>query len=127
MFCTDRIVIAVAPLVLALGVLASPAGLAAPSNEVQDAQQNCDGSKQDRAACLREAGAAAQERRRGGLTNPAPQQQQDNAQARCADQLAASRADCEARMQGAANSKAEGSVAGGGIIRETVTPASAPR
>ena len=121
-----------AAITLALGLLSPLSGnsadaAGAASNEVKNAQQKCDGVGQDRAACLREAGAAAQERRSDGLTDPAQKQQQQNASARCADQPAAARADCESRMGGAANSKSEGRVSGGGIIRETVTPAPAAR
>ncbi|RZL65380.1 MAG: hypothetical protein EOP81_04850 [Variovorax sp.] len=80
----------------------------------------CDRIQQDRAACLREAGAARQEAARGGLTS-APDYQQ-NALARCTRQPPADRADCEARVLGTGQSAVQGSVLGGGVIRETVTP-----
>lgn len=84
----------------------------------------CDGVQQDREACRREAGAARQEAQRGGLTSG--DQAEQNALARCQLlQPAADRADCEARVRGAASSTS-GSVMGGGVIRETVTPAPAP-
>ena len=84
----------------------------------------CDGVQQDREACRREAGAAKQEAQRGGLA-PAGQAEQ-NALARCQLlQPAADRADCEARVRGAATSSS-GSVMGGGVIRESVTPVPAP-
>lgn len=85
----------------------------------------CDGVQQDRAACLREAGAAAQEARRGGLTAPAGSYDQ-NAMARCQTQPAADRADCEKRISGAGRTTTEGSVMGGGVIRETVTTVPGP-
>jgi len=84
----------------------------------------CDGVQQDREACRREAGAARQEAQRGGLTSG--DQAEQNALARCQLlQPAADRADCEARVRGAASSTS-GSVMGGGVIRETVTPAPSP-
>lgn len=84
---------------------------------------DCD-SRQDPAACRREAGAAREEARRGGLTTPAEGNAGANAMARCQLQPAADRADCEARVRGsgAGTTTTEGSVMGGGIIRETVTP-----
>ena len=88
----------------------------------QQERANCDGVQQDRAACLREAGAARQEAGRNGLTNVGPGRADANAMARCREQPAADRADCEARLQGGARTSTEGSVMGGGIIRETVTP-----
>lgn len=79
----------------------------------------CDGVQQDRAACLREAGAAQQEARRNGLTSGP--RGDSNALARCATQPVADRADCEARIRGTGNTTVEGSVMGGGVIRETTT------
>lgn len=82
----------------------------------------CDGKQQDRTACLREAGAAQQEAQRGGLSNPGPDVERQNALARCQRQPVADRADCEARIEGMGRTSTEGSVMGGGVIRETVTP-----
>ncbi|SFO88144.1 hypothetical protein SAMN05216567_103172 [Variovorax sp. OK605] len=82
----------------------------------------CGHNQQDRAACIREAGAARQEAARGGLTG-APDYRA-NALARCGLQQPADRADCEARvLGGAGNTRAavDGSVMGGGVIRESVT------
>ncbi|RZL65381.1 MAG: hypothetical protein EOP81_04855 [Variovorax sp.] len=90
----------------------------------------CDGVQQDRAACLREAGAARQEAGRNGLTGASPAGYDANAMARCQLQPVAERADCEARLQGSttpgASTSTSGSVMGGGVIRETVTPIPAP-
>lgn len=84
---------------------------------------HCDGVQQDRAACLREAGAARQESQRGGLSTPAGGAADANALARCQTQPASDRAACEARVRGTgANTTTSGSVMGGGVIRETVTP-----
>lgn len=80
-------------------------------------------SHQDRATCLREAGAALQESRRGGLTTSADLQA--NALARCNAQPAADREACRLRIEG--SSSIQGSVEGGGIIREAtqIVPAGA--
>jgi hypothetical protein len=88
----------------------------------QQERATCDGVQQDRAACLREAGAARQEAGRDGLTSATSGRYDANAMARCREQPAADRADCEARLQGGARTTTEGSVMGGGVIRETVTP-----
>ena len=125
MLCFFQPLGAAVPLVLAIDLLSPISGLAAQSGGT--AMQNCNDGRQDRAACLREAGAARQEQHRHGLTDPSVSQQQQSARTRCTGQPDAARADCESRMQGSANSRAEGSAAGGGIIRETVKPASASR
>ena len=82
----------------------------------------CGHNQQDRAACIREAGAARQAASRGGLTS-APDYRA-NAVARCGLQPPAERADCEARVLGSAGnirSNVDGSVMGGGVIRESVS------
>lgn len=89
---------------------------------MQKERATCDGVQQDRAACLREAGAARQEAGRHGLTTPGAEREDANALARCREQPVADRADCEARIRGGARTSTEGSVMGGGVIRETVTP-----
>lgn len=107
---------------LALGTAqAQPAPSAAPASTA-----HCDGVQQDRAACLREAGAAKQEAQRGGLSTPPAGAADANALARCQAQPPAERAECEARVRGGgadgSRTSTSGSVMGGGIIRETVTP-----
>ena len=77
-------------------------------------------SQQDRATCLKEAGAAYQEARRGALANPSGTDLGRNAVDRCKAQPAADREACVQRIMGAGT--AEGSVKGGGIIRSTETP-----
>jgi hypothetical protein len=75
-------------------------------------------SKQERAACTREAAAAhAQMRRHGMQDNEAHFDQ--NAQKRCDALPAGDRTACQARMQGQGSTT--GSVSGGGIYRELVT------
>ncbi|HEY8067818.1 MAG TPA: hypothetical protein VIF38_02920 [Burkholderiales bacterium] len=77
-------------------------------------------SGDDRKTCLREAGAAQVEARRGRLTDPEASLEQ-NRLARCAyHHDAAERGYCERRMHG--EGTVVGSVADGGILRELVVP-----
>ena len=111
---------------IAGGTLGAPAFAqpAAPGTDarMQRERAACEGNQQDRAACLREAGAAQQEARRNGLVNPGPGTEDRNALDRCKQQPASAQAECEARITGAGKTTTEGSVMGGGVIRETVTP-----
>lgn len=75
-------------------------------------------SNQDRATCLKEAGAARDEARRGQLTDDRDADRQ-NAVARCNALPESDRGDCVRRVRG--DGTASGSVGGGGIFRETVT------
>lgn len=84
----------------------------------------CNHIQQDRQSCLREAGAARDAARRGQLTSEPDYRA--NALARCGLQPAQDQRACEARVTGAGRTEIEGSVLGGGVIRETVTPV-APR
>jgi hypothetical protein len=86
-----------------------------------------------RATCLREAGAALQASRQGGLTDPDASAREVNALARCqafARSGPAEVAECRARVigQNADRGRTEisGSVAGGGILRESITTVPAP-
>lgn len=76
-------------------------------------------SNQDRATCLREAGAAKYEAGRGNLSDPGTAQLKENAMKRCEGLPQANRSDCESRMNGGGVS--DGSARDGGIYRETVT------
>ena len=76
-------------------------------------------SMQDRKACLREAGAALYESRRGGLTTEDQASYEKNALMRCNLVPQEDRKACEQRVHGQGN--IEGSVAAGGILRETRT------
>lgn len=116
-------------LAMAFGVCTATAfaqttGAPGSAARMQSEQATCDGVQQDKAACLREAGAARQEAGRNGLTSDGRAGNGANAKARCDLQPAADRADCEARLSGAPGSTTttSGSVLGGGVIRETVTP-----
>lgn len=85
-------------------------------------------SQQDKATCLKEAGAAHDERRTGQLQK-SPEPTAANASARCEVLPAYQRSDCLARVAGQGASS--GSVDGGGVLRETTTttyttPAPAP-
>ena len=75
-------------------------------------------SNQDAATCREEARNAAAEMRRGSLSD-APGQYQQNAAQRCGALSGDDRSDCESRMRG--EGSVSGSVAGGGVLRETVT------
>lgn len=84
----------------------------------------------DRATCLREAGAAYAEARRGRLdNNVSDAQKRENALLRCREQPPADRLDCERMARG--EGKVSGSVAEGAIMKELVTrtvePAGPPR
>jgi len=102
----------------------------AQSTPAQPSAAACDGVQQDKAACQREAGAARQEAARNGLTTGSAATLDANALERCKLQPAADQAECEARVRGAAagggSVSTSGSVMGGGVIRETVTPVPAP-
>lgn len=75
-------------------------------------------SNQDRATCLREAGAAfAKARHEGWSDGPAPYAR--NARQRCEGLPHDDRNDCLARMQGQGTTS--GAAASGGIYRELVT------
>jgi hypothetical protein len=79
-------------------------------------------SHQDRATCLREAGAALQEAKRGRLGDSQSSYEQ-NQLVRCDGLPAGDRADCLRRMRG--EGTVSGSVESGGIYRElrTTVPA----
>jgi len=79
---------------------------------------NSGNTQQDRATCLKEARNAAAEKNRGRLETYGALE--SNALARCdVHQAADDRSACRARMMGMG--EIEGSVAGGGLIREVET------
>lgn len=112
--------IAISGIVGASAASAAGPRRAGESNTYQQEVAVCGHIQQDRAACIREAGAARQAAARGDLSNPPDYRR--NAMARCAAQEPVDRAACEARVQGAGRTSVEGSVLGGGLIYETVTP-----
>ena len=76
-------------------------------------------TSQDRATCLQEASAALQESGRGNL-NDGQSDFERNRLLRCEKQPPEDRQDCVRRMSGEA--RTSGSVEGGGVLRELVTP-----
>lgn len=124
MKCAERIGI----LVLAMAA-ATPAAWSASSKALSQAQRqyrqdraDClsGQSQQDRATCLKEAAAAYQEARRGTLDTTDGAKYSQNATERCNAQPAADREACIQRILGAGS--AQGSVQGGGVLRESETP-----
>jgi hypothetical protein len=90
------------------------------SGDVQKERAAClsGRSQEDQATCLKEANAAAAEKRKGQLGNNGAQFDA-NARQRCDVQTGEDRSACEARVMGYGNTS--GSVAGGGVIREVET------
>lgn len=80
----------------------------------------CNGglAHEDKAACLKEAGAARDAEKRGALGSGSAAYKQ-NAMQRCAALAGEERKDCETRVNGGGASS--GSVGEGGIYRETTT------
>jgi hypothetical protein len=109
-----------ASLVLAADPAPAPGGRDAQATyQAERARCEAGRSGQELATCLREAGAAQDEARRGHLERQDPAREQANRGSRCENQPAADRAECEKRLS---QGTVEGSVQGGGILREVVTP-----
>lgn len=115
-----------------LSLIASGAAFAAPPAADADAQaqyrkqvESCNNgsSNQDRATCLKEAGAALAEARKGKLDEPNKHYKQ-NATERCEVLAGDERDACMARMKG--HGKVEGSVQSGGELRELRTTKTVP-
>lgn len=117
-----RTALALATTTLLLAAQLANAQSAEQKYQSEVARCNSGQSQQDRTTCLREAGAARDEARKGNLATPAPAAADSNATDRCKAQPAADQAACIQRITGAGNTTTQGSVAGGGVIRETVTP-----
>lgn len=90
------------------------------SGNVQKEREACmvGRTQQDQATCLREANNAAAEKRSGKLDNSGAQFEA-NARLRCEVLTGEDRTACEARVMGYGST--QGSVAGGGVIREVET------
>lgn len=125
-----------AVLALTLGLsLALVAAHAAPASDAESAEARyrseraaclAGNSPQDRQTCLREAGAARAEARRGRLDTASPQTLAENARRRCAVHVDPdARTACERMAAGEGSST--GSVDGGGVLKSltTLTPAPA--
>jgi len=120
-------------LCMAGAVLGATAAVAADRGRQSDAQRAYERDRaacmsgqthQDRATCLREAGAALQEARRGGLNDGAAEYER-NRLLRCEKQPPEDREYCVRRMKG--EGVTSGSVEGGGIYRELVVPDVSPQ
>jgi len=110
-----------------VGVLFATSALAADSGKLSDANATYQRdrsaclsgkSNEDRATCLREAGAALQAARSGQLNSGADQLQKNRVM-RCNALPEQDRPDCIRRMQ--PGGVVEGSSQSGGILRESVT------
>ena len=108
-------------------VSAGAALAAGPSREIADAQEryrqemavcNSGQSHQDVKICRTEARNALAEAKRGGLAEAAPNQYSRNAVQRCSEFQGDERTACEARVFNP--SRVDGSVSGGGLVRESV-------
>jgi len=113
--------------IVAAGLLATTTTFAAgKSNAELDAQYQrekavCTSgqSNQDKATCLREAGAAYQQAKQGRLNDGQQAQYSSNAVNRCKALPASDQADCQRRIENP--SDVEGSAPSGGILRKDVT------
>ena len=108
-------------------VVISGAALAVTSTAPGDAQAryrqemalcNSGQSNQPRDVCRTEARNALAEAKRGGLTDAAQEQYTRNAVKRCTEFQGDDRTACEARILNP--SRVDGSVGGGGLLRETI-------
>lgn len=123
--CNTRLYVLALSLFAGSMGLGSTAALAADaSGSYQQERAACVNgqTQQDKTTCLREAGAARGEAKRGNLTESSMTSQ--NAQARCDVLPPADRDDCIRRIQG--GGAVSGSVDSGGVLRETTTIVPAP-
>ena len=108
------------------GMAGAQAAGAQASGSIQSQYQldvqrcNTGQTNQDRATCLREAGAAREEAQRNRLDNGQSANYDTNALARCNKLPQTQREDCMRQMS--APSSVKGSVESGGVLRETVIP-----
>jgi len=127
----QKIISSVVLAACAVGVLLAAGAAAAAGGKLSDAQARYQQDRaacmsgqsyQDRTSCLREAGAALQEAKRGGVKDERTAYEK-NQLLRCDRLTAGDREDCLRRMRG--EGTASGSVEGGGIYRElrTTVPA----
>jgi len=109
---------------LTMGACLAGGAVQAQSSESIQARYTADVARcnrgdtnQDKATCLQEAGAARDEAQRNRLATPG-QNYQQNQTDRCSALPANQREACLTQMSGA-NTTTEGSVMGGGVMRET--------
>jgi hypothetical protein len=113
----NKLALAAAGALLASGVAAAAPGDSAQAQYAKDRAACLSGNtNQERATCLREAGAALVEARRGGLTTADESTYTRNSMDRCVPLPAADQEDCVRRMNG--EGTVVGSVEEGGIYRE---------
>lgn len=110
---------AAATLLFAGGAIAGTASEAQQRYQQERAVCMNGSSNQDRATCLKEAGAALQEARRGNLSGSESELAR-NRTSRCSALPVQDRQDCELRMSGAGSTS--GSAQQGGILRELTRP-----
>jgi len=114
---------------LMLAVFAAGACMAASTAAAQaispEAQYKTDVARcqsgdtnQDKATCMREAGAALEEAKRNRLMHDNANYDQNQVR-RCQALPADQREDCMLQMSPGSNTQVQGSVAGGGVLRET--------
>lgn len=102
-------------------LLLSPVALAANSAQTQyqaDVQRCNSTPGIDKKACLHEAGAALQATRTNALTDPSTDASRQDRTQRCNALPADKRQDCLTLMD-TPNARTQGSVEGGGVLRET--------
>ena len=107
---------------VSISATAAPAGDGSDANARYQADRklcNSGQSNQDRATCLKEAGAALQESKAGHLNNDTAAQK-PNALLRCDALPADDRDACQRRINGEGTTT--GSVPAGGVLRELVVP-----
>ena len=116
-------------LTLAAMLVLLVAGTAGAGTKLSDAQRRYQQeravcmsgqSNQDRATCLKEAGAALEEARRDNLGTATAGELGQNQMLRCNALPAADREDCARRMQG--EGATTGSIQQGGLMRELSRP-----
>lgn len=105
---------------LGCAFLFAPAAQAAgPQTQYQRDVEHCNTTPGiDKKACLHEAGAAAQAARQDSLTTPSTQAEDQNRMRRCDGLPAGQREDCM-KLMDQGDTRVQGSVQSGGILRET--------
>lgn len=126
-----RLSIALSAALTVIGASAAPNARGTASSEAQARYQQeraaclSGQSSEDRATCLKEASAALAEARRDTLSERQTRAElRHNRTDRCNALTGDEYTDCLARMRG--EGKTEGSVSGGGILREKTTIVPAP-
>ncbi|WP_322998693.1 hypothetical protein [Castellaniella sp.] len=102
-----------------IALFAPGAQAASPQTQYQQDVARCNSTPGiDKQACLREAGAAEQAARQDKLTSPSMQAETQNRTQRCDSLPADQRQGCMQLMDNG-NTRTQGSVQSGGVLRET--------